>query len=184
MAPERHSSLGIILHSTVVGGAAVVLALAATGSTYALFSDQATSAGATISTGNVQLTVNGDTDHTISQLSLARMLPGRSVVTRDSLTMSNTGTTPLNVTLAETTFTDPAAPLAPHITAALRPGTACTVAPDGQPPVTMTAPTLLVPGQSVSLCLEVALSASAPVSVQGSSATFTVNLSATQASTS
>jgi predicted ribosomally synthesized peptide with SipW-like signal peptide len=173
-----------ILSTVGVFGAAIALALTATGGSYALWSDQAAVNAPSVTSGSTGLTVDGVADHTVA-LTTATLYPGRSVVSAAPITVKNTGTTPLSVTATAPTFTSASRVLAPHLTVALRPSAACAPGPAGTPPAALPAsmgptPLVLTPGAQSQLCLEVYLSASAPPELKGLSAVFAVQLTGAQ----
>jgi len=162
--------------------AAVLLALGATGGSYALWNDNVAVPGAKISTGSIGLTVQGVTNYSVTGLTLTQLLPGRSVVTPTTLALKNTGTVPLSVTLGTTQFTGTSTALSNAIKVGVRQQSACatTVTATTLIPVSLTAPIVLAVGQTVPLCVEVGLAADAPASVQGQTATFSIPLVAVQ----
>jgi predicted ribosomally synthesized peptide with SipW-like signal peptide len=173
-----------ILDTVAVFGAAIALALTATGGSYALWTDQAAVNAPSVTSGSTGLTINGVADHTVA-LTTATLYPGRSVVSATPIVVRNTGTTPLSVTATAPTFTSASSALAPHLTVALWPSAACAQGPAGKPPTALpasmgTVPLVLTPGAQSHLCLEVYLSASAPPELTALSAVFAVQLTGAQ----
>ena len=159
--------------------AGLVVALAATSGTYAMWNDARVIEPGDVTSGNVSLTINGVTSHPISGLDLTKLLPGRSVITPTPLTVHNAGTTPLSVTPGSINFTDPSGTLASQLVVAVRQVATCTVTPTGTAPVSFTSFTLQ-PNQTTTVCVEVHLKTTAPANVQGNSAGFSVVLNAAQ----
>ncbi len=159
----------------VCGG--VVIAVLATGGTYALLNAKTPVSAGTVQAGTAGLTVNGAASYAIPGLDTTTLYAGRSVITPTPLVLKNTGTTPLAVTQGSVTFTTPGSALAPWLTVALEHSTTCTPS-DGTP--TPFATFTLAAGASASICVEVQLSAAAPSAVQGLSLGFTAPISAVQ----
>lgn len=168
-----------VLTTTAIFAVAIGGALAATGGTYALWNDNAVPAGSGITTGNTGLTVENVTDYTIPGLNTAQLYPGTSVFTPTPLTIKNTGYTPLQVTPAVATYTSSTNGMSGWLAVALKPATSCSASAVGVTPVSVAIPRI-DPGQSIQVCVEVRLSATAPASVQGGSATFALVLDALQ----
>jgi len=171
-----------LLATAALFAGAVLLALGATGGSYALWNDNVETPSASISTGSIGLTVQGVTNYTVSGLTVTQLLPGRSVVTPTTLALKNTGTVPLSITLGTTQFTATSTALSNAINVAVRQQSACaiTTTTANPNPVSLTAPIVLAVGQTVPICVEVGLAANAPASVQGQNATFTLPLVAVQ----
>lgn len=158
------------------------VALLASGGTYALWSDTADLAPATITAGSSTLTVAGVAEHAVEELDLTLLAPGRSVTTPRPVAVANTGTTPLAVTVSTIAIPDGNAQLAEFLrfeTAVdTGGGETCDLAPfavaaltgesASQPPVT------ILPGEEAQLCLRIGLTADAPASVQATSAVFSM----------
>jgi hypothetical protein len=167
------------LTTTAVFAVAIGGALAATGTTYALWNDNVAPLGSTVSTGSTGLTVENVGAYAIPGLSTTKLYPGTSVFTMTPLTLKNTGTTPLAITPAAATFTSSTNGMSGYLAVAVRPDTACGASAVGVTPVSVGIPRIEV-GQSIQVCVEVRLSATAPASVQGGSATFSLQLDALQ----
>jgi hypothetical protein len=180
-AGER-GPLGRILTTVGIFAAAIVVGIASSGSTYALWNGSKPIGATTLSTGSTGLTVNGVTNYTVPGLTNTQLLPGLAAVSPQALTIVNTGSTPLRVTVGTPTFADPTSLLAQNgnLVVGLFPSSNCAQSVDGSSAATWTAPLVLAAGQSVTACLQMSLSATAPAAVQGLSATFTLPLSATQ----
>ena len=176
----RISPIKAILSTVAVFTGGILLAVTAAGGTYAIWNSSAPANGATISSGTTGLTINNLTSVTVD-LTGTTLLPGRSVVQSAPLQFKNTGVTPLRVTSTGTTFTPASAALQPYLQISLRPAVAatCTVTPESTA-LPATSPVTFSVGQTVPMCLEVRLLATAPASVQDASATFTINLTAAQ----
>jgi len=98
------------------------------------------------------------------------------------LQFANTGVTPLNVTSTGIVYTPASAALQPYLQVSLRTAAAatCTVTPEATPLPATIAPVSFAVGQTRPMCLEVRLISSAPASIQGVTAAFTINLDAAQ----
>jgi len=168
--------LGVAAATT---GAAVLLAVAAAGGTYALWNTASSATPGSITTGSTGLTINDSTNYAITGLDLTGLYPGRSVITAAPLTVKNTGTTPLSVSAGTVTFTDPSGALAPQLVVAIRQASSCAPTAFGSTPTSLSAVTLQ-PGTTTTVCVEVQLKSTAPASVQGLSVGFTIPLVGTQ----
>jgi hypothetical protein len=168
-----------VLTTTAIFAVAIGGALAATGGTYAMWNDNVAPAGSNVATGNTGLTVQSVSSYTIPNMALTELYPGTSVFTPTPLVVTNTGTTPLAVTPAAATFTSSTNGMSGWLAVAIKPATSCSASPVGVTPVSVGIPRIEV-GQSIQVCVEVRLSASAPVTVQGGSATFDLQLNAVQ----
>ncbi len=160
-------------------GVSVVVALAATGGTYALWNDNKVIAPGQVNSGTVSLTINGVTNYAISGLDVTKLLPGRSVITSTPLTVRNAGVTPLSVTPGSIGFTDPSGTLASQLVVAVRQATSCSLTPVGSTPASFSS-IVLTPNQTTTVCVEVQLKPTAPANVQGNTANFSVALNAVQ----
>jgi hypothetical protein len=162
---------------TAILTGAVVVALTATAGSYALWNGQQSVNAATISSGSTVLTINGVTNYTVPLLNTTTLYPGRSVFTPVPLAFANTGSTPLSFTIGAPTYASATA-VSGYLTMALTSATTCVASTAGvipsSPAVTVAA------GSTVSMCLEVRLAASAPASVQGTAAVFTLPVDYTQ----
>ena len=180
LAPRSTVRRGI-LSTAGLFAAAIVIAIAASGSTYALWNDTEAASAASISSGSTGLTINGVTDYTVGGLTATTLLPGRSVVSPVPLLIENTGTTPLLMSVTGISYPNTASTaLGQHLTIVLRQGTTCNTSPDGSAAAVMTGPVNFAVGQTISFCMEVWLKPTAPASVQGATADFVVNLNAAQ----
>lgn len=161
----------------IAGG--LVVALAATSGTYALWNDAQVISPGDVTSGNISLTINGVTAHPISGLDFTKLLPGRSVTTVTPLTVLNGGITPLSVTPGSVTFTDPSGTLASQLVVAVHQSATCTLTPAGTTATSFSS-FVLQPSQSTTICVEVQLKSTAPANVQGNTAGFSVVLNAVQ----
>lgn len=161
---------------------ALVVGLAGTGSTYALWNGSKPIGAVSLTTGSVGLTVNGATSYTVPGLTTTQLLPGLSAVSPTLLAIQNTGTTPLSVSVGAPTFSNPSSLLAQNgnLVVSLFQSSTCSQAIDGSSVAAWTTPVVLAAGASITACLQMTLSPSAPASVQGLSATFTLPLSGVQ----
>ena len=180
-AKRPFSPIRTILSPAGVFGGAILLAIAAATGTYAMWNAAAPVSGATIDSGTVGLTINGSQSHSVD-LTGTTLLPGRSVVQSTPLQFTNTGVTPLNVTSTGIVFTPASAAVQPYLQVSLRLAVAatCTVTPEATPLPASIAPVAFAIGQTRQMCLEVRLLPTAPASLQGATANFTINLSAVQ----
>jgi hypothetical protein len=183
LAPARkRNPLGRILITVGTFAAAIVVGIASSGSTYALWNGSKPVSATTLSTGSTGLTVNGVTSYTLPGLTNTQLLPGLAAVSPQLLTILNTGSTPLRVTVGTPTFGDPTSLLAQNgnLVVGLFQSSNCAQPVDGSSVAPWTAPLVLAAGESVTACLQMSLSATAPAAVQGLSATFALPLNATQ----
>jgi len=161
---------------------AIFLALLGTGTSYALWNGEAVVDASSVSSGNVGLTVNGAAAYSLTGLDAARLAPGRSQVA--PLSIANTGTTRLSVTVSGTEVLAQVNSLAGFLTASLVPAANCDVATFVPAPLagftTTTAPVVLEPGETRQFCLAIGLNAAAPPTAQGGSATFAMAIAAVQ----
>ena len=160
-------------------GIAITVGLVATGGTYALWNTKATVNASSVTSGSTAITINDAATFAIPGLNSGALLPGRSVISAP-LTVKNTGTTPVSVTLGTVSITDPSGILAPSLAVYVSQAASCTVTPAGTTPQSFSAPIVLATGASTQLCVEVRLADTAPATVQGKSATFSVRLDAVQ----
>ena len=178
----RPSFIRALLSATGVIGAGVIIAVAAAGGTYAIWNDEVAAHGATVTTGDIGLTVNNLPSFTVD-LSGTALLPGRTVVQAAPIQLKNTGITPLRVTSTGVAVVSESTPLMTSLRVSLRPATSatCTVTSGGTSALTAAiAPVDFTVGQTRLVCLEVGLLDTAPPSVQGASAAITINLNAAQ----
>lgn len=179
---SRPTALRRMLGAAAAIAVAIFLALLGTGTSYALWNGKAVVDASSVSSGNVGLTINGAAAHSLTGLDAARLAPGRSQVA--PLSIANTGTTRLSVTISGTEVLAQANSLAGFLTASLVPGADCAVATFVPAPLagftTTAAPVVLEPGETRQFCLAIGLNAAAPPAVQGGSATFTMAIAAVQ----
>ena len=163
-------------------GVAITLGISAGGSTFALWNVSTPIGAVSLSTGTTGITVNGSSSYTVPGLTTTQLLPGLSAVSPVILSIVNTGTTPLSVSVGTPVFTDPSSMLAQNsnLVVALFQSTTCAQTVDGSSTAAWTAPVVVAAGGSISACLQMTLSATAPASVQGLSATFTLPIVGTQ----
>jgi hypothetical protein len=175
-APRR------LLFAATAIGAAVAIAVAGAGASYALWTSTAPLNGGTISAGSTSLTVNGVQDYAVTPG--ATVGPGNPVFT--TLVLANTGTSPV-VPRATTTAYAQTKGLADNLTvtvAPLKSGDRCDGGlPAGAPAplVGFSTPLEAIPaGASARVCFGLALAAAAPATVQGGTASFTITIDAVQ----
>jgi hypothetical protein len=161
---------------------AITLGISAGGSTFALWNVSTPIGAVSLSTGSTGITVNGSSSYTVPDLTTTQLLPGLSAVSPVILTIVNTGTTPLSISVGAPVFTDPSSLLAQNgnLVVSLFQSTTCAQTVDGASTAAWTTPVVVNSGGSISACLQMTLSASAPASVQGLSATFTLPIVGTQ----
>lgn len=179
---SRPSVLRRMLSATAAIGVATMLALLGTGTSYALWNGEAVVDASSVSSGNVGLTINGAAAYSLTGLDAARLAPGRSQVA--PLSIANTGTTRLSVTISGTEVLAQANSLAGFLTASVVPGADCAVATFVPAPLTgfttTAAPVVLEPGETRQFCLAIGLDAAAPPAAQGGSTTFAMAINAVQ----
>lgn len=173
-------------------GLGLVLSLGVIG-TQAAWTDQVTVTGSTFSTGKVDLKVNdGDTNVTVSTLSLAGMVPGTSAA--GTMRVLNNGTVPLKYAAAATATNADGKNLAGALVMRVvyygsvtgtAPNQTCgasnAFAGSGS---SLNGPVLgtslkLNPGGSDVFCIEVSLPANAPSALQGATTTATFTFTGT-----
>jgi predicted ribosomally synthesized peptide with SipW-like signal peptide len=161
----------------------VAVALVGTGGTYALWNDSEIAGMGTIRSGSTAITVNGVQDYRIP--ADARLLgPGHPLLS--TLTMKNSGTTPLSAKVSTTSITQTGA-LADNLTATLTTvpeGASCSAGMPGgltAPLVGFTTSAQVLPvGVVVNLCLEIRMVAGASTTTQNGAATYTMTVDAVQ----
>lgn len=168
-----------IFGTTALFASAILVAIVAAGGTYAVWNTRTVVNGSTISAGSTELTINGSASYVVPGMDATKLLPGRSVISTP-LTLLNSGSTATSVTLGALAFVNPGSALASNLLVVVRQAAVCEVTPYGTTPVSFSSPIVLNAGQSTLVCLEARLSASAPASVQGTTATFTIPLNAVQ----
>jgi hypothetical protein len=163
-------------------GIAIALGISAGGSSLALWNATTPIGAVKLSTGSTGITINGITNYTVPGLTTTQLLPGLSAVSPQVLTILNTGTTPLTVSVGAPVFADPSSLLAQNnnLAVSLFQSTNCAQSVDGSTTAAWTTPVVLAVGASVTACLQMTLSATAPSTVQGLSATFTIPVNGTQ----
>jgi hypothetical protein len=171
-----------VLITTGAFGVAIALGISAGGSTLAIWNATTPIGAVSLSTGATGITINGVTNYTVPGLTTTQLLPGLSAVSPQVLTILNTGTTPLKVVVGSAVFSDPASALAQNgnLAVSLFQSANCAQSVDGSSTAAWTTPVVLAAGASVTACLQMTLSATAPSSVQGLSATFTLPITGTQ----
>ncbi|TXN29741.1 hypothetical protein [Lacisediminihabitans profunda] len=186
-AREPASKTRSIANSIAFLVAVLTLSLLATSGTYALWNGAAHIDGSTVSTGSIGVTVNGVTSYSLVGFNAALLAPGHSVVT--PITIADTGTTPIAVTLSSVGIVTNTNGLAASLTLTATPVAttgACVGGLTGgvSAPLgaftTSGSPSLMGAGTSKALCLELGLSPTAPAIAQGGSTTFTINVTALQ----
>jgi hypothetical protein len=175
-APVR----SLVMTAGVIVGA-IILAVVGSGATYALWNGSKPVGAASITTGSTGLTVNGVVNYSIPVTSTP-LVPGISAVSPQLLSIQNTSTTPLSVSVGTPAFADPTGLQAQNgtLVITLLQSTTCAQSVDGTPATAWTVPVVLAAGATLSACLQVTLSSSAPSSLQGQSATFTLPLIGSQ----
>lgn len=171
-----------ILTATAVMAGAVILGVAGAGGTYAMWNSSTTLNLGTITSGTTGLTVNAQNSYAIPASSMVgSLLPGRSVITSVPLAVKNTGTVGLTVTAGSPLISGA---LSGNLSVAVRQvassSSACTPTATGGTMSTMTSPVTLAAGSTIYVCVEAQLASSAPATVQGQSANFTIPFNGTQ----
>jgi hypothetical protein len=189
-AAAPKSTIRSLLATAGIFAVAIGMAGTVTGSTYALWNNEVALKGAAVSTGTIGLTVDTKTELALTGMDLWQLLPGGSVVNAQPLTLRNTGSTRLKVSVLSTTFSAaPAAAstltpavLASYVQVSLRAanGTSCTVTDSKAALPASIAPTTLAVGGSTTVCLEVRLKADAPAAFEGQPINLMVNLTGVQ----
>jgi hypothetical protein len=171
-----------ILITTAIFAFAIVFGVSASGTTLALWNHSTPIGAVSLSTGTTGITVNGSTSYTVPGLTTTQLLPGLSAVSPQVLTITNTGTTALSIVPGSPVFSDPSSPLAQNsnLVVSLFQSTTCAQTVDGSGTAAWTTPVVVAPGGTLSACLQMTLSATAPATVQGLSATFSLPIVGTQ----
>lgn len=164
---------------------------AATTGTLAYWTDEVTVDGTTLTTGTINLQVNGQESITgYAGLSISNMVPGNS--TAAVVTVKNAGSAPLKYTIASTYTDSPPTSVGANLAALVTTATAVT---GSSPTATcggaqiqtgtsfngtlVSTPRLLAAGATEQLCLQATLSASAPSSLQGGSTVLNLTFTGT-----
>ncbi len=169
------------------GGVAVLAIIGVqAGGTFALWSAATSVNAATITSGTTGLTINGQSAATITGLDATKLGPGAAVAT--SLTLANTGTTPLSVAASNGVVLSDSQGLAAELmvrVVALAPAS-CTPAATGGVAgripgfQSSSAPVAIAAGASATVCLVVALDSDAPASAQGGATSFRLTFTGRQ----
>ena len=164
--------------------AAIVLATGGAG-TFALWSGNAVAQPVTISSGTAGLTVNDATSAVLAGMDATKLGPGTSVVS--VITLKNTGSTALSTAVTTSLVTANTGSLADELTIRLTPVPSVVACTPGLPGESGristfgTFPSDAIPaGGSALYCLELALDADAPSTVQGGSTSFSLTFTGTQ----
>ena len=190
----RHSAAtpASTVRGLVVSAAIFVVAIAlagtVTGGTYALWNNDVAMTGSTISTGSIGLTVDGSQQLALQGLDVARLAPGGTVITDRSLTLRNTGSTALRVSVAATTVTAPsatgltAAQLSSSVLVSVRAasGSVCAVTGDTRPMPASMPPLDLPVGGTALVCVELRLAATAPSVLEKQTVALSIALTGDQ----
>lgn len=169
-----------LLIATGVVAGAVALGLAAAGTTMAALSATQTAPGATITAGSLGLTVNGSASAALGAYSV---VPGTPQAR--AFTVTNTGTTAADLaTTIAVSSTDPIKDnMRARVTAVADAG-ACVPNLSGAQGAlhgySSSGYATVAAGQSVVVCLELALHDATPIAQAGQSASFTATVTATQ----
>jgi predicted ribosomally synthesized peptide with SipW-like signal peptide len=164
---------------------------AATTGTLAYWTDEVTVDGTTLTTGTINLQVNGQESITgYAGLSISNMVPGNS--TAAVVTVKNAGSAPLKYTIASTYTDSPPTSVGANLAALVTTATAVT---GSSPTATcggaqiqtgtsfngtlVSTPRLLAAGATEQLCLQATLSAAAPSSLQGGSTVLNLTFTGT-----
>lgn len=165
-ASSRGSVAASVMGTSGVVAGAIVVAVAISGGSYAMWVDADTTAAGSISSGSANLSITQNVNAAL----WGNMLAGESV--RQQFTVTNTGTVPLTLAGSAVTGTT-------QVQARFASGT-CPVSAIGGTSATVS-PTALGPiaaGATRTICLEISLQAAAPV---GTSSSVVLTLGGTQA---
>ena len=173
-----------ILTTAAVFAVAIAMACTVTGGTYALWNNQVALTGATVSTGTIGLTIDGATDLAVPGLDVAQLTPGSTAITARPLTLRNTSSTALLVSISGTTVSAPTATqltpaqLSESVLISFRAatGTTCAVTGDGLEIPPSMSPLRMAVGATASACLEVRLAATAAAAFEKQPVAFSVAL--------
>lgn len=174
--------------AALAAGALAIAAVAGlqAGGTFALWSATAPVTAATITSGTTGLTVNGQAAATLIGLDATKLGPGSAVAT--SMTLANTGTTPLSVAASNGVVTADTKGLAAELTVRLvaLPPASCSPSASGGVVgriagfSSAAAPVTLAAGATATVCLVVALDADAPAAAQGGATSFRLTFTGAQ----
>ena len=177
------SAVRRMLSTAGIALACITIAVAGSGGSYALWNGVADVNAGTVRSGSTAITVNGMQNFTMDW-DAATIGPGQPVYT--TLAIANIGTTPVSTSVT-TTSTAQIKGLADNLAVRVTPltaGSVCDASLTTSPPAAlvgfMAQAPQIQPGASVNLCLELSLVDSAPATVQGGSATFTITIDAVQ----
>lgn len=185
-AERRRGPVVTILIAVGVFAVAVALALLGTGTSYALWNGTSEVDASRVTSGSTDVTINEVRDYSIPGLDLTTIGPGQSVMTPEPITVANTGTTPLSVTVSSTTVVSQTNALADDLTVTIVFASTCSADLTGGVTrrmaefTTADSPIVLQPATASQLCLKVTMDTDAPASVQGGTVAFTLNIDALQ----
>lgn len=168
-----------VLAAIAAFATAIVISLAAAGGTFAFFSNSTPVGAGTLQAGVTGLTIQGVQNYTITGLDTTKLLPGTTVITAAPLTVRNTGKTPLAISQGAMTFsTSTTLSNSSYLIASVRrvttPG--CAVGAGTALSTSVT----LAPNATMTVCVSVQLAPTAPATVAGQTATFSIPLDAVQ----
>lgn len=165
--------------------------------TQAYWNDSETVSGATVTSGSLDLKVQGQDSYTWTALSISDLAPGES--TAESLTLTNAGSTPFTLSISSTVSASAEAIRSAVLTTVRSGGSASTVSatyprsescagtttygPSALPSAVTTVlpPSATVaPGGSLTICVRVELPVSADNATQGQTWSPTFTVTATQ----
>ncbi len=170
-----------ILASCAAFGAAIVIALAAAGGTFAYFSSTTPLSAGTVTAGTSGLTIQNVTSYPITGLDATALMPGASVFTSTPLTVANTGTATLSVTQGAASF-GAVDEINGHLVISVgRVSNATTTCTAGAGTALGSGYTL-PPMATMKVCVTVTLSVSSPGTVAGQTTSFTIPLDGAQVS--
>ena len=168
-----------ILGAAAAFASAIVIAVAAASGTFAFFSSTTPLHAGSITAGTAGLTIQNVASYPITGLDTTKLLPGSTVFTGTPLTVRNTGNASLSVTQGAASFGSVQA-VNSHLVITVRrvadAATTCTAAGGTALGTGVT----LASNATMKVCVVVQLSASAPVTVAGQTASFTIPLDGNQ----
>lgn len=185
--PRKRRIMRPLLMASGLLAGAVVLGVVGTGGTYALWGGNVQVDAPAITAGTTGLTINGEQSHSLGGLNARLLGPGDSVAT--AITVANTGSTAVNMTVSQSVVTAQTKALAGKLMLRLTPvaSTAdCVVGLAGGTSgriagfTTTATPVSLAVGAAQAFCLQLTLDTDAPGSMQGGTASFTLTVDAEQ----
>jgi predicted ribosomally synthesized peptide with SipW-like signal peptide len=174
-----HVTVRATLVASAAFVAAIVIALAAAGGTFAYFSSATPISAGTVTAGSTGLTIQNVASYPITGLDTTALLPGVSVFTSTPLTVANTGTSSVSVTQGAASFGAVKAINGYLVITVGRVSNGTTSCTAGAGTALGSGYTL-APLATMKVCVTVTLSMSSPGTVAGQTTSFTIPLDGVQ----